>query len=179
MSTAVATRPTIASCLKPAAELALMYADGLVKGISEETFAHMPSKDGPHTVNSPAFNIGHLAIYPDVRILAVLGREDLVKPLPFSADLFKAGAPCVDEPGKYPSKDVLVSTFVNRYRAVIDILPSVPEEVFARQNPVEGRAREMFPTIGALATFLLVGHTQSHLGQISVWRRIMGLGSVM
>ncbi len=179
MSTAVAARSNVVACIKPAAELALMYADGLVKGISAETFAHMPSKDGPHTVNSPAFNIGHLAIYPDFRIFGVLGREDLVKPLPFSMDLFKAGAPCVDEPGKYPSKDVLVSTFVSRHRALLDILPSVPDEVFARQNPVEGRAREMFPTIGALVTFLLVGHTQSHLGQISVWRRIMGLGSVM
>jgi hypothetical protein len=42
---------------------------------------------------------------------------------------------------------------------------------------MEGRMKELFPTVGAAVNFLVVGHTQSHLGQISVWRRLMGLGS--
>jgi hypothetical protein len=35
----------------------------------------------------------------------------------------------------------------------------------------------MFPTIGGAVNFLLVGHVQMHLGQVSTWRRVMGLGS--
>lgn len=175
MTTAASLHP--AEMIRPAAELAFFYADGLLKGIPDDLFAVMPSKAEGKVVNSPAFNIGHLAIYPDLRLLPILGREDLVKPLPFSADLFKAGAPCIDTPGAYPAKSVLVDSFVQRYRAVLDALASVPEEHFAKANPMEGRMREMLPTIGAVITFMLVGHTQSHLGQISVWRRMMGLGS--
>jgi hypothetical protein len=181
MTTTTTANSLFASSVKPGAELSLIYADALLKNITAETFAHMPSKaasDGAgRDVNSPAFNIGHLATYPDLRILPLLGRDDLVRPLPFSADLFKAGAPCVDQPGLYPHKDLIVATFNGRYRAAIDALATVSDEHFARQNPMEGRMRELFPTIGSAVAFLLVGHPQSHLGQISVWRRLMGLGS--
>ncbi len=184
MTTATLTGNVLATALKPGAELALHYADALVKTIPEASFAHMPTiagapRDAQHSINSPAFNLGHLAIYPDLRILPLLGREDLVRPLPFSADLFKAGAPCVDQPGLYPSKATIVNLFGERYRAAIDALKTVSDEHLAKANPVEGRMRELFPTLGAAVAFLFVGHTQSHLGQISVWRRIMGLGSAL
>jgi hypothetical protein len=35
--------------------------------------------------------------------------------------------------------------------------------------------RDLFPTIGAAINFYLIGHVQVHLGQISAWRRGMGL----
>jgi hypothetical protein len=174
----VATKGGLLSAsIRPGAELALSYCSALMKGISPETFSHMPSRGTGRDVNSPAFNIGHLSIYPDMRILAVLGREDLVRPLPYSADLFKAGAACVDTPGAYPDMETIVSTFMDRYRVAIDALAAAPDELLARTNPLEGRMRELFPTIGAAAAFFFVGHTQSHLGQVSVWRRLMGLGS--
>jgi len=174
---AIAVAVSVSAYIKPGAELGLMYAEALLKTIPADVFAHMPSKGPGKDVNSAAFNIGHLSLYPDSRILSVIGRDDLVKPLPYSADLFKAGALCVDEPGKYPAMDVIVSTFFDRYRVTLDALTSVPDETFAKTNPLEGRMRELFPTIGALVTFMLVGHVQSHLGQVSVWRRLVGLGS--
>ena len=166
-----------AQMIRHGTELALQYADALLKGITAETFAHMPIRGAGRDINSPAFNFGHLAIYPDLRILPLLGRDDLVRPLPFSADLFKAGAPCVDQPGLYPAMDVIVSTFQTRYRAALEALQGVSDELLARPNPTEGRSRELFPLIGSAMVFLFVGHTQSHLGQVSVWRRMMGLGS--
>jgi hypothetical protein len=175
----------LALSIKAGAEVALFYADALLKTIPSEQFSVMPTTSATvgsatlqgRDINSPAFNLGHLAIYPDLRVLPLIGREDLVRPLPFSADLFKAGAPCVDKPGTYPSKDVLVDTFMARYRAAIDAVAQASGEQLAKENPMEGRMKEMFPTVGAAVNFLLVGHTQSHLGQISVWRRVMGLGS--
>ncbi len=172
MSTA--TRSLAAQLVLPGAELALGYTDALVKGISDEQFAHMPKAD----INSPAFNIGHLAIYGD-RICAMLGREDLVTPMPFSADLFKAGAPCVDQPGLYPSKSVLVETFVARQRNAIVAFEGAGDDRLLAENPAEGRFKELFPTVGSACAFLLAGHVTMHLGQISVWRRVMGLGSAM
>jgi hypothetical protein len=34
------------------------------------------------------------------------------------------------------------------------------------------------PTVGAAVNFMLGGHLQMHLGQVSAWRRAMGLGSI-
>jgi hypothetical protein len=162
-----------AQLVVPSAELLLGYADQLVKTAPAETFAKMPMKD----VNSAAFNIGHLAIYGD-RICSMLGREDLVTPLPFSADLFKAGAPCLDQPGLYPEKDVLVATFFERQRRAIDAMRGAGESALRAENPAAGRFKEMFPTVGGAVAFLLSGHVAMHLGQVSAWRRVMGLGSV-
>jgi hypothetical protein len=104
-----------ASMIKPGGELALFYAESLVKGIDAASFYRMPSpvKDSKlHEVNSAGFNLGHLSNYPDVRILPLLGREDLVRPLPYSVDLFKAGAPC----GPSLSGIAPSSTFCRRFR---------------------------------------------------------------
>lgn len=175
----VATGSSIGPMIASGAELALMYAEKLLRSIPDEQFSHMPSTDPGTSVNSPAFNIGHLAIYPDTRVFSVLGRQDLAKPLPFAADLFKAGAPCLNAPDAYPSKSVLVSTFFDRHRAVIAAVAEAPDEVLAAENPMEGRMKELFKNVGGAVNFLLVGHTQTHLGQISVWRRVMGLGSAV
>lgn len=155
--------------------LALVYADTLVKGIPAETFAHMPRSD----FNSPAFCMGHLSVYP-VRVLTMLERPDLVVPNPAGwEDLFKAGVPCVDKPGHYPGKEQIVEHFTKGYGACLQALKSTTDEVLGKPSPAEGRMKELFPTVGALVNFLCVGHTQMHLGQISMWRRQMGLGSAM
>lgn len=156
----------------PSAELLLGYAEQLVSTIPAEVFSRMPSKD----MNSAAFNIGHLSAYGD-RVCTMLGRTDLVTPLPYSADLFKAGSPCLDQPGLYASKDILVSTFFERQRRAIEAFRGAPESALMAVNPAEGRIRQMFPTVGSAAAFLLSGHVAMHLGQISAWRRAMGLGS--
>lgn len=158
----------------PGAELALGYTDALLKGIEDAQFSHMPRPD----INSPAFNIGHLSVYGD-RMCAMLGRNDLVTPMPYDAELFKAGAPCVDEPGRYPGKSTLVETFLARQRNAIEAMRSADDAALLAENPAEGRFKELFPTVGSAVSFLLVGHVTMHLGQISVWRRVMGLGSAM
>jgi hypothetical protein len=169
---ATATRSLAQQLVIPSAELGIRYAEQLVKTIPADVFAKMPMKD----LNSAAFNIGHLSIYGD-RACSLLGRSDLVKPMPYSVDLFKNGAPCLDQPGLYPAKDVLVSTFLERQRLAIEAYAGASEAALNAENPAEGRFKEMFPTVGSAVSFLLNGHVQSHLGQISAWRRVMGLGS--
>jgi hypothetical protein len=36
---------------------------------------------------------------------------------------------------------------------------------------------ERFPTLGSVHAFYCGGHIMMHLGQMSAWRRMMGLGS--
>lgn len=173
---ATATRSFAAELILPAAQLSLRYAEQLVTTIPADKFAAMPLNTPGSELNSAAFNIGHLSIYGD-RLCTMLGRTDLVKPMPYSVDLFKNGAPCLGTPGAYPGKDLLVSTFFERQRLAIEALLSADDAVLRAVNPAEGRFREMFPTVGSAVAFLLDGHVQMHLGQISAWRRVMGLGS--
>jgi hypothetical protein len=85
----------------------------------------------------------------------------------------------MEQDGRYPGKDAVLQRYVERYTALADALESVPDEVLQQANPMGGRMTEMLPTIGAAAMFLCGSHLQMHLGQVSAWRRAIGLGSVM
>ena len=54
--------------------------------------------------------------------------------------------------------------------AVADADPSV----FAREMPNE-RVRAYMPTIGDFAVIMMTTHEAGHLGQVTAWRRAMGL----
>ncbi len=153
--------------------LGLGYAEALTTSIPADKFAAFPAKD----VVCPAFYIGHLGLYPN-RALTLLGRDDLHTAVPEGwTERFKAGVTA--QPGEYPSKEALLKQFFDGYRTVAKALETAPDAVFAEENPAEGRFKEMFPKKGGAITFLCIGHMQMHLGQISAWRRVMGLGSAM
>lgn len=162
----------LADTLVAPARMSVTYAEALCKDIPAEKFGHMPHAK----MNHPAFNLGHLSLYPD-RLLTMLGQESFAAPKPGWDLLFKAGVECVEDDGRYPGKDEIFSYYLDRYRTVLDVLPNVPEEIFARENPAEGRFRELFPTLANVATFMVTSHPMMHLGQISAWRRAMGMGS--
>lgn len=171
---ATAAPPSVAAYFIAGARRALSYAESLAKDIPASTFGHMPHPN----MNHPAFNYGHLSLYPD-RLLGMIGHPQDAKEKAGWADLFKAGVPCVEQDGRYPGKDEIVAHYVERYGAVIKAVESLPDEAFARENPMEGRMRELFPFVGQAVNFMLNNHTMMHLGQVSAWRRAMGMGSVM
>lgn len=156
----------------------LGYAERVLSDIPAEKFAHNTIAN----CNHPAFIVGHLALYPN-RILTLLGREDLATDLApnWSAwqEMFKAGSPCLSDASKYPSKDVLTKAFFDGHRKLLEVLPQISDEMLRRDNPMEGRMREMFPKIGIAVNFMCTSHLMMHLGQISTWRRSIGLGSAM
>jgi hypothetical protein len=152
----------------------LAYGELLLKDIPADKFAHMPHP----TLNHPAFIIGHLSIYPN-RLFTMLGRKELVKEKAGYPELFQAGVACVEQDGRYPKKDEIVAYYVERYTAIGNLLPTLDDEVFSRENPMEGRIKEMFPQLGLAFNFMLNNHHMMHLGQVSAWRRCIGLGSAM
>ena len=173
--TTTATQTSIGSMIAAGLRMAIGYGQKLCADAPADTFGHMP----PKGMNSALFNMGHLAIYPE-KAFPLVGKPELAKPLPEKwEELFKNGAPCVEQDGRYPGKDAIVQRYVERYNALADALESVPDEVFQRPNPMGGRMTEMLPTIGAAVMFLCGSHLQMHLGQVSSWRRAMGLGSAM
>jgi DinB superfamily len=158
-----------------------VYAESLLKDITARNFARKPSFGG--TVidcNHPAFVYGHLGLYgARVLDLSGLSGSSIAAPAGWE-DLFKAGAPCRDDPEGtiYPAMDDLTAHFFKSYDAAIAALPTVGDDRFAMPNPNE-KSRETFPTVGGVVGFLMGSHLMLHLGQISTWRRCMGLGSAM
>lgn len=168
------TTSSIAPIVAKPAERGLDYAESLAKDIPAEKFGHMPHP----SMNHPAFNYGHLALYPD-RLLAMIGKPELARPKAGWEELFKAGVACVEQDGRYPGKQEIVDYFLDRYRTAAEAVAATPDEVFFRPNPIEGRFKELLPTLGMVANFLLNSHVMMHLGQVSAWRRAVGLPSVM
>lgn len=150
------------------------FADKVLADIPADKFAHAAVKGANH----PAFIVGHLCLYPN-RVFMVLGRNDLIVERAGWPELFQAGAVCSNDASKYPSKDALIKAFNEGWNKVLEVLPGVDEATLARDNPVEGRFREIFPKVGTAVMFLCTSHLMMHLGQISTWRRAIGLGSAM
>jgi hypothetical protein len=164
--------------IAPGARLGPKYAERLLAGVSQDAYARF-ARPGGEVIqsNHPAFVLGHLSLYP-VRVMQNLRVEP--GPTAFPPDyesLFKFGVECQDDSDGtvYPPLEELKTLFFRSYPAAIEAVESAPEEAFAAPNPAEGRLRELFPTVGAAVSFYLIGHVQVHLGQLSAWRRAMGL----
>ncbi len=168
--------PLIATTLAPGLKMVLTLADVLAKDIPASEFARMPAGV---KMNSPAFNYGHLSIYPE-RAFDMIGRSDLARHDAKWTELFSSGKECLDDPtgSVYPPMGELVERFRTRHQLLLQILPDVSDDVMMGTNPME-RLRDRLPTVGAAMAFLVSAHPMGHLGQVSAWRRIKGLGSAV
>ena len=113
------------------------------------------------------------------RMLEMTGNESRMIEIPFDEALFAMGAECVEQEGLYPERDLIVNTFFEGYELLLEVLPTVDSGVLERESPFDGRLKEMFPYIGSAVTFMSGSHMMMHLGQVSMWRRAMGLGPCM
>jgi len=171
---------SIGNMIAASCSFGLMYAERLLKDIAVEDFARF-ARPGGEVVNSnhPAFVFGHLSLYGP-RIVENLGGDVSAVAAPESyPGLFSKDATCQDDPqgSIYPPRDAILDQFFTGYRAAESMLRETEDAKFVAENPVEGRLRELFPTTGAMHAFYVSGHFMSHLGQVSAWRRMMGLAA--
>ena len=164
------------------ARMTLGLADKLRDGIQAERFARLANGAvGAVPSNHPAWIHGHLGLY-GTRVAALVGDDrraaEAAAPEGW-ADLFGAGSTCRDDPegGHYPAMKTLVTHFEKSTQLAMEAVEEADPVVFERTNPNEAM-RERFPTIGPAVGFLLSGHATFHLGQLSAWRRMEGLGPV-
>ncbi|MCC5786428.1 MAG: hypothetical protein JJU33_06995 [Phycisphaerales bacterium] len=172
----------IARTIVPCGHVTLGYAELLLKDIKPDRFARMVRIDGK-PINSihPAFAFGHLSIYPE-KLMGMLDREpgDAKSPEGF-AEVFAAGQDCKDDPEGtiYPPMQNVVDHFFKGHRVLLAALEEASDDLLLQENPMEGDMKTRFPTKGTMFAFTLSAHTMMHLGQVSFWRRCMGLGPVM
>lgn len=155
------------------------YGERLLKDIRPEQFARKAAVNGKVIdLNHPAFNYGHLCLYPaQLAKMMDLATTDMEVPDSYW-DLFKVGSPCIDDVNGsvYPAMDELTQRFTKSYSAIIEAFPTAKSDVFDRELEEPGR-RERFGTVGGFVSYILLAHPQSHFGQVSAWRRCMGLGA--
>ena len=139
----------------------------LLADITDERMAEQPVAG----VNHPAWILGHLAWAADGTVEKLGGAKALSGQW---AALFGAGSQPSASRALYPSKDELLRTLEQSYRDLRQKSATADPEQLSRPttNP---RAKEALPTLQEMVAFLLTGHVGIHLGQLSSWRRMIGL----
>ncbi len=158
--------------------LSLSYSRRMLTGVTPEQFGRL-ARFGDQVIDSNhgAFVFGHLALYGSKIVEQLGGDAGAIAVPPSFATVFSKDAKCVDDPSGtiYPSMDEVTSVFFQGYEAAIVALQAAPDEVFQKPNPGQGRIAELFPTLGSMHTFYCGGHLMMHMGQVSAWRRMLGL----
>ncbi len=152
----------------------LMYAQKLLDGIADDQMTVQPTVDGHTLKNHPAWIIGHLANTSAGFGTMLLGVESQ-QPDGWQ-EKFGAGSEPVADASQYPDKQSLADKLADVHAFVAESFKNVDDARLAEPNPAE-RLAQVFPTIGEMITFVLTSHEATHLGQLSTWRRAMGLPS--
>lgn len=143
------------------------YFQGLIADIPDERFAEQPVPQ----VNHPAWILGHLAWAAD----GVAGFLDA--PKQFSDEFvakYKGGSVPTSNRNDYPSKAEIIEAFVSANDRARQLLQSATPEQCSKPTG-HARLRETMPTTDMALTFLMVTHPGVHLGQLSMWRRLIGM----
>jgi hypothetical protein len=149
---------------------------GMTLGFLRRMLADVPdelmTKQVAGVVNHPAWTIGHLVIS-----LHGMAQEMGAEPwLPGDWERrYGYGSTPVGERSAYPSREQLLAILADAEQRVSARLRDLGEAGLAQPLP-DLRVREMLPTVGHAALHILVAHVAEHVGQLVVWRRVVGLG---
>lgn len=147
----------------------LDYARRLLADIPQERMAYQPAPN----MNHPAWVFSHLGIYYP----AIVG---IIRNMPFEdpkGHRFGMTSKPQADASLYLPKDQLLAQFTKGHQEVEKALRDCGPAVLETVTPLE-RWRATMPKVGIVLAYLLLVHESTHLGQISVWRRVQGMPSV-
>ena len=145
------------------------YAHRLTADVPDEHAAAQPAPG----MNHPAWVLGHLAVAIDYG-LEVLGRP-YVAPAAWH-DLFAPGTLPLPERATYPPLAELLAGYDAAHAAFGPAAAAADPAILTKPN--ELGFLQQLPTHGAILAHLLTTHEAIHLGQLSAWRRCVGLPAV-
>jgi len=148
----------------------LGFAKKAMADVDEAKLQHQPAPG----MNTPAWIIGHLCVVADYA--AQLLGQPLNCPKEWHQSYGIGSDPT--KPAVTPSKAELLSRLEAQHARVAEAVARATPEQLAAPHPFE-RLKATMPTVGDLMLNVMTAHPMLHLGQLSAWRRLMGLGSVL
>ncbi len=122
-------------------------------------------------VNHPAWTLGHL-IFICQLLGGVVGLSEW---LPDDwKKRFGSGSIPVSDASVYETKDNLLTMLEDAQQRIALAVEQVDDSVLDKPFPDESYL-DVFPTVRHAFTQVLIAHTAFHIGQVSIWRRTMGL----
>jgi hypothetical protein len=143
------------------------YGKQVLADIDDASMSEMPMG-----LNHPAWLLMHLATAADYAA-ALLGGQGVCPP--DWSEKSDTKKPISKNRSDYPTKAELIEKFETAYQNAVDLLQKCDASALAQPQKLGFFEKEL-PTVGDMAGFLLVAHTNIHLGQLSAWRRAMGKG---
>ncbi len=149
------------------------YARRLVADLSPEQWLAQPIAGCGRVMNHPAWILSHLNVYAPIAA-ALCRRRSFEDPLDHR---FGQKSKVSLDPREYAPADALRREYLVLHDDADAALAAADDTVMSEANPLE-RWRDKHPLIGHMLATLMVKHESGHLGQLSAWRRAMGLESV-
>jgi hypothetical protein len=149
-------------------ENTLDFLRRLVADVPEESMTCQPFG----ATNHPAWTIGHV-LYSFQLIAGEMGLEAWL-PVAWEKQFGTGSVPSATR-ADYPSKAELLALLADGERRIRERLVALGESGLAGPLP-DVRYRHIFPTLGHAVLHVLTSHAAAHVGQVSVWRRVAGLG---
>ena len=143
----------------------LGHVESLVKDLTDDQMVSQPNG----VVNHPAWTLRHLASSSNF-LAKTLGLESTT-PAEWDAPS-PEGVPSGDA-SQYPSKAELLAALKAQHERVAEAVANADPELLTKESAEE--MRSYFPKVGDLVDYMLTAHEGTHIGQISAWRRAMGL----
>ncbi len=168
----------IGPLIADSAKISFAYAQRMLVGIEPSQFARFATVGGiAVSSNHPAFVYGHLSLYASRVVEQLGGDASSIKPTDQYLHVFSHTAKCVDDPDGtiYPPMGEVTERVLTGYQLAIDALLNADDSLFLVPN-VNEAMRSKFATNGSMQAFYVGGHVMIHMGQVSAWRRMMGLG---
>jgi DinB superfamily len=123
-------------------------------------------------MNHPAWVIGHLT-YTCQMLGGAIGMSGWL-PDDDWGKRFGTGSVPVADVGAYETKEEALNILRDAQSRMTNLVGRLDDARLDEPFPDESY-RDVFPTIRHAITQVLVGHTANHVGQLTVWRRAMGL----
>lgn len=143
----------------------LGHLESLVKDLSDEQMVSQPNG----VINHPAWTLRHLASSSNF-LAKALGLESTT-PAEWEAPS-PDGVPSGNA-SDFPPRDELLAALKAQHERVAEAVSNADPALFAKDS--DEQMRSYFPKVGDMIDYMLTAHEGTHIGQLSAWRRAMGL----
>ena len=147
-----------------------------LKLVADLTDDQLTKQPAPKT-NHPAWVLGHLLMVDQAFLMTITGQ-----PIPAWIDesykaIYGAKSEPVADKSKYQPRQWYIDRLSSVREQILTRLKQMKPEDFHAPHPDPAR-RERFPTVGTAVMFYGTWHEAYHAGQLSTWRRVLGLPPV-